>query len=1477
MTSNDIAVIAMAGRFPGARSVAELWRALRDGRELISRFSREELIAAGVPAADVDRPDYVPARGVLPEADLFDAELFGYSPREAELIDPQQRLFLECAWEAAEEAGFVLGEGCGRVGVFAAAPASTYPAARSTEQPLLAQVGNDVDFLASRVSYKLNLSGPSVVISSACSSSLVAVHLAAQSLLTGEVDLALAGGASVRFPQVRGYRWAPGSILSPDGHCRSFGTGAEGTVEANGVAVVLLKRLDRALVDGNPIHAVIKGSAIGNDAADRVGFTAPGLRGQIDVMREALALAGVDPRTVGYVEAHGTATNLGDPIEIRALATVYGLPDRKEPCAIGSLKSNLGHLNHVAGLAGLVKAVLCLKHRHLAASLHAAPVHPDLDLAGGALRIQTEATDWDWPGPRRAAVSSFGMGGTNVHVVLEEPPASATSDPGEPADREAYPLLVSARTGAALAEATARLGEWLRDRPSQPLDAVAWTLQRGRRYFRHRAVVVARDANEAAGALLGERGGAIRAVEQDGVDRPVAFLFPGQGAQYLGMGRHLYRVNEVFREHLDECARLLDGQLDGADLREVIFGEAQPTHDLNETWLTQPALFAVEYSLASSFIHLGIEPSAMLGNSVGGYVAACLCGVFSLPSALDLVAARGRLMQQAPVGAMLAIGAGEDDVTRRLRGYPSLALSAVNAPDQCVVGGDVAAVEALRQELASAAVPVTRLRVNRAFHTPAVQPLLEDFAAALKPIEFALATGPFVSDLTGNWASAEEVASVDYWVRHLCEPTRFGAGIAMLRQDLDPVFLEVGPGRVGVALAAAQGAQDTVWGLVDNAENAVAQTLGNLWLAGVRVDWARGWTRHRPRTVVLPTYPFQRRRHWWATSADGNATAAGRESERGGTDRWFSQAVWREQPRSPVRVERALGDTEPRWVLVGGGADAAEELASVLRAAHREVDRIPADAADPGAYRRLAARIARADVRTRVVRLSDPEPAQPGGGPAAAVAEATAAYGDLALLVRSLAEANAAERIRVSVVTGPVCPVGGDERLAPSSAAVAGVITVVSQEFPGILSDHVEVHGTPASALAHELAGPAGARVALRGHRRFVRSAASLDLAATDLPECRLRHGGLYVVTGGLGRLGLLLARYLGRQYAAKLLLVGRRPAPMRHQWAEIAADPAHPMSTTARRLVDVEAAGAQVLPIAVDVAEPDRLAAALAEASRFFDRPVHGVIHAAAVTETDAFKLLADSGEADAERHLRAKLGGVRALRTALAAHEPDFVLAFSSLATLLGGLGFGSYAAANACLEAEVRLAARSRPGAWSVVNFDGWEDPDEGRGSAYRSAQRDARLIREEDADDVFDRVFRLLDLEQVYVSVTDLADRLERAPHPATDEHAVAQAEASPIVSARHPRPELSTRYRAPSDALEEAMVDIWQDLVGIESIGVDDDFFELGGHSLLAMQLVARLRDGFDLDVPLLTVFEAPTVGRLCSEMESLFRREGASP
>jgi len=865
-----IAVVGMSCRVPGARDPAQFWANLCAGVESISRFSPDELLAAGVAPELVHDRAYVPASGALEDAWAFDAAFFGITPAEAAVMDPQHRVFLECAYAALEDAGCDPARFAGAVGVYAGCGTTSHLARVLAHPRLVAAAGpqttaiaNAKEFLATRVSHRLGLRGPSVSVGTACSTSLVAIHLACQALRGGECDLALAGGVTVAPDQGVGYLYQEGGILSPDGHCRAFDARAAGTVFGSGAGVVALKRLADALRDGDTIRAVVRGSAVNNDGAGKLSFTAPGVEGQARVVSAALAAARVDPATVGYVEAHGTGTPLGDPVEVAALTQAFrAATDRTGFCALGAVKTNVGHLDTAAGVAGFIKAVLALEHRTLPPTLHFASPNPETVLEGSPFFVAATLREWRGNGaPLRAGVSSFGFGGTNAHVVLEEAPAPASPSP----DAAPRLLVLSAKSGAALERMRGRLAAQLAAHPELPLADVAHTLQAGRTAHPYRWAAAVGDGDEARALLAA----APRREVSRAADRSpsVAFLFPGQGTQYAGMARALYEREPVFRRELDRCAELLAPRLE-MDPRSALFpapgGEDAANELLGETRCTQPALFAVEYALARLWMSWGIEPGAMLGHSLGEYVAACLAGVFTLDAALGLVAARGRLMQALPPGAMLAVPLPQDELRPLLSAR--LSLAAVNGAAQCVVSGDAPAAAELEALLARRGVAARRLRTSHAFHSAAVEPILGAFAAGVRAARPAPPRIPFVSNLTGDWITAEEATDPGYWVRHLRETVRFADGVGRLLDDPTRVLLEVGPGDSLGAFARrhAAGAGRVVAGSLPRAGEpdpdgrAILAALGDLWTAGVEVDWAAVRGKERRRKVPLPTYPFER-------------------------------------------------------------------------------------------------------------------------------------------------------------------------------------------------------------------------------------------------------------------------------------------------------------------------------------------------------------------------------------------------------------------------------------------------------------------------------------------------------------------------------------------------------------------------------------------------------------------------------------------
>ncbi len=870
-----IAIVAMAARMPGASTVEALWRNLCDGIDSVTRFKTESLDAS-VPEELRGDALYVPARGVIDDYDKFDAAFFGISPREAELMDPQQRILLELCWECIERAGHIPDATTAPVGVFAGMYNASYYQNNVLAHPELIEklgafqvmLGNEKDYIATRVAHRLNLTGPAISVHTACSTSLVAISQAVDSLRAGRCHMALAGGIAITCPVRSGHLYQEGAMLSVDGRTRSFDAQASGTVFSDGAAVVLLKRLSDALADGNPVYAVIRGAAVNNDGGNKASFTAPSSEGQAAVVAMAHADAGVEARSIGYLETHGTATPLGDPIEIEGLTRSFRLStDETGFCVAGSIKSNLGHTLMAAGAAGVIKAALALQERCIPATVHFQAPNPVIDFASTPFTVsgQTGAWEQEAGSPRRAGVSSFGVGGTNAHVVLEEAPELPASDPATGPQL----LVLSARTPAALEQACENLADHLQAYPHENLADVAWTLASGRKRFPHRLAVSADSAQQAIEQLRSRKSSL---APQNAVTsaNEFVFLFPGQGCQYLGMGRNLHAAEPAFREAFDACSDLLKDELD-LDLRDLVFGD-DPAAML-PTAIMQPAIFTFEYALARWWMSQGVQPSAMIGHSVGEFVAATLAGVFELDDALRLVARRGRLMQAQPTGAMLSVRLPIQSLSSQLP--ESLSLAAENAPGACVVAGPHDAIAAFQAQLESDGVACMPLRTSHAFHSVMMDPVVPLFAEEVAAIQRNPPRIPVVSTATGNWLSADEALSVDYWSGHLRHAVRFSAAISTVLDSPARLLLEVGPRTTLASLSRQQpnlkqlriSAESS---LADSVENELQQLLtvaGQLWCRGASIDPAKFDRRTHRRLLRLPTYPFERQRHWVEAAA----------------------------------------------------------------------------------------------------------------------------------------------------------------------------------------------------------------------------------------------------------------------------------------------------------------------------------------------------------------------------------------------------------------------------------------------------------------------------------------------------------------------------------------------------------------------------------------------------------------------------------
>jgi len=1490
----EIAIIAMVGRFPGADNVDQFWGNLRDGVESIRRFSDEELLASGVELGLLQDPNYVKARPVLSDVEHFDAALFGYTPREAELMDPQQRLFQECAWEALETAGYDPQRYRGLIGVYGGTNLNMY-LMRLASDPQLNDLfsestvlENDKDALTLNVSYRLNLRGPSVSVQTFCSTSLVASHMACRALRNGDCDLALAGGVSVRVPVKAGYLYQEGDQVSHDGHCRSFDAAADGTTFGDGVAMVVLKRLGDALEDGDRIHAVIKGSAINNDGALKVGYTAPSVVGQAAVVEAALADAGVSAESIDYVEAHGTATRLGDPVEVASLSKAFRAgTSKRQYCMLGSVKPNVGHLDRAAGVSGLIKTVMALEHEELPATLHYERANPEIDFENSPFYVLAERRSWRRGGrPRRACVNSLGVGGTNAHVVIEEAPAVGPSGPS----RQWQLLVLSARSEAALAETAQRLRQHLQGVEERSLADAAYTLQVGRRVMEHRRMLVCRDAQEAIELLGGNQPRRVWSRAQKASPRQVAMVFAGVGEHYPGWGKELYDQEAVFRTAVDRCCRLLQPHL-GIDLRELLFAggsrgngrsapssalaqlEAErPIEALRRTALAQPAAFVIDYALAQLWMSWGVRPGALLGYSVGEYVAACLSGMLSLEDALHLVARRAQAIEALSGGAMLAVSLDEASLTSWLGG--GVELAAVNSPAACVVAGPVGAIAELQQRLEDADIACRMVEASHAFHTVLLRPAAAELTALAASLKRQPPKIPCLSNVTGDWLTTEQANDPTYWAEHMCRPVRFADGVGRLLQEPGQILLEIGPSaalssfvrqhphcsreRMAEILSSLPPAHER-----QSEVASLLTTLGKLWLLDLPIDWDGFHVNHRRHRVPLPTYPFERKRFWLEPRR--HAQPGGMAVRKADIADWFDVPSWKRA--SAV----APGDLKPAqsWLVLLDDCGVGGQLVSWLQARGQHVVTVVAgtDYAKPG-HSAYAVRLAERTDYEAVLQDLQSENRLPShvvhlwtvGEEGDGERELERGFYSLLALTQALGD-RGVDSCRIDVVSSGMQEVVGTEALIPARAAVIGPVKIIAQEYPNFSSRSIDITlpvdiGQLGAVLSSQDDEDI---VALRGAFRWVQRFDPMRLERCSGPG-RLREGGVYLITGGLGGIALGLAEDLAR-LKARLVLVGRN----------------------ARRTAAVdrlEALGAEVLVQQADVTELRQIEAAVQAALERFGT-IHGVLHTAGVPGIGLMQLKARETAAAV---LRPKVQGTLALARALEGIELDFLVLFSSITSATGGgPGQVDYCAANAFLDAFARQAARqNRPVtaiSWGEWQWDAWQEglqgfPEEVR--RYFIANRRHYGISFADGADALRRILAN-PLPHVFVTTQDLPAMVEgsrKSSAASMLEKLDEQRRAQP----RHPRPDIGVSYIAPSDGLEQKIAEIWGRALGIETVGVNDNFFDLGGNSLIGIDVIAKLRkERGTAGLPSYVLYEAPTVGALAAYLNGEKVSESADP
>lgn len=1354
-SESDIAIVGMAAHLPGTHTLEDYWSNLQNSIESIRQLTREELLAAGEAEHRLNRDDYVPAAAPLDGFEQFDAEFFGLSPKEAAIMDPQHRRFLEVSWEALENAGHMPENTDGPIGVYGGCGMGSYFYFNICSNPdlvddvgmfLLRHTGNDKDFLATRLSHILDLKGPSVNLQTACSTSLVATHYATQALLTGECDIALAGGVTIELPQDRGYIYKEGEVLSPDGHCHAFDHRAQGTVFGSGAGVVVLRRLSDAIADGDHIWAVIKGSAINNDGADKAGYLAPSVDGQAAAIAEAQAVAGVQADTIDYIECHGTGTYLGDPIEVAALTQAFNETTEEEGfCRLGSVKTNIGHLDTAAGVAGLIKTSLSLHNKQIPASLGYEKPNPAIDFETSPFRVNDTLSDWvSHKGPRRAGVNSLGVGGTNAHVVLQEAPERAAS---EDSDWPFQVFTVSGRTKGALDANAKALAAHLQANPDQPLADIAWTLQKGRRGFEHRRVVVAETHEDAAAQL--EENDPRRAFSHSviGAKPDYVFMFPGGGAQYAGMARDLYETEPVFAEWMDRGLEILQPKLD-YDIRALWLPELDQI-EAADAKLTRPSvqlplIMIVEYALAQLWMSWGVTPAALVGHSMGENTAACVAGVMSFEDCIGLVHLRGTLFDTVPEGGMLSVVLPAAELEPLLG--DDLDLGAVNAPNLSVATGPQAALDALETRLKAKEIDYQRIQIDIAAHSRMLEPILQEFGDYLRSITLKAPQIPFTSNRTGAYITDAEAMDPEYWVGHLRGTVHFADCISTLSEKKSRCFIEVGPGKAMAALAGQHDkvAANQVISSLRHPKDDVADDayfmamLGRIWAIGGTFDWDQVWGEARRNRVPLPSYAFQHAPYFiepGKATADPGTTWLTRTEE---LEDWGYRPAWIPQYAAcDTDVTGDLSEAERQtWLIFADDAGLSDAVADRLRAADHPVitvkpgdtfsrvgdmDYIIAPERGRESYDALIQDLnARDLIPTRIIHgwmVTKDESFRPGSSFFHRVQEQ--GFYSLLFLAQAIGGEDLGGKIHLSILTSGAMQHKSEALPYPEKATIAGPARVIPREFPGLSTQVLDIElpktgrlrrGANADqdrlvnhVLEDVLAEPSTGTALIRADKRYALAYRSSPIPATegDMP---LRPGGTYLITGGFGGIGLTVARALIEKTGAKIALVSRSPLPPRQSWDDVLKNTA-PGASVVRRIEAVqslEALGGKVLSVTADVSNLEDMRQARAQIEQTLG-PVSGVIHAAGQIDDSPIMTKTVTSIEDV---FAPKIHGTQVLGEVFPDGDLDWMVLFSSTSTATAPIGQVDYVAANEYLNAYAK--AHTTPNTRILaINWGIWSD--------------------------------------------------------------------------------------------------------------------------------------------------------------------------
>ncbi len=1469
VNKKDIAIIGMSCHFPKSKNAMTFWENLKEGVDLVDTYTDKELEVYGVSKEMITNPNFQKIGSSIEDSENFDFSFFGYTQDEAKVMDPQIRLMHTQVWAALEDANIDANAFKGKTGLYLSAGNSynwiTNVRINPNENidPFLTLKLSDGQFISSLISYKLNLTGPSLKIDTACSSSLTAIHLAYRNLLLRECDLAVAGGVSINTVDTKGYYYQEGMIFSKDGRCKPFDKDSSGIIGGEGLGVVVLKRLEEAIQDKDHIYGVIKSSAVNNDGNNKVGYTAPSVNGQSKCISTAYKFGGIDPKTVGFIEAHGTGTQLGDPIEISSLNKVFK-KNLGHKCAIGSVKSNMGHLDTAAGVAGFIKASLALKHKIIPPTLHFKENNPRIDFKSGPFYVNAKAEKWNrnTKEPLRAGVSSLGIGGTNVHIVLEEAPDLVSGN----FSRKYQLFLFSAKSQNSLNAYIEKMGGYIKENKDISLRDVAYTLKVGRTPFKERDFMICKDSKDAIDQLgLIGRNNSQRITP---AKREVVFMFSGQGSQFIEMGKTLYDEELFFKNIMDEGFSRLK-HITSKDYKEIIGYDIENTFDpeaINNTSHAQPLLFLLEYALSKLLMHWGIVPVNMIGHSLGEYTAACIAGVMSFEDALKIIVKRGELMSAIDEGDMIAVGTSIDVIRTLIT--PSLSVAAVNTKDSCTISGRSGDVADFIKILALKEIPYKLLHTSHAFHSEMMDSILTDFENELHKITLSKPQIPFVSNLSGKRITSQEAESAQYWVKHLRETVNFEKGIkTIVKENKENCFIEIGPGNalsnfckqnlefknnnvITQTLSHPKKEEEDSYTLI--------KALGVLWTSGIDINWDHYYENEERKKVSIPTYCFENFKFQSRIDVQKLYDKLGRVQnvDNNNCSDWFYSLNWKKSFKKPTVKTETCSDNYLLFTsnslfinsfkqsLINDGNRVVEVIiGKEFVKEKKDLFKINPNALED--FNKLFSALENEEIFVNQVICNWAWPNTYDK------LDYTNVFNHHLNICKSLIRYRSEEKKKLTFISDYQNDIFGDEKININQLAAESIAKISSHEHPLLFSNSIDVAQETTDKfvvdqIIEEVKGNyEDTDIAYRNRHKWVPFYEKTEIKS-ELQQDFISQEKTYLVTGGLGNVGAILTAHLCDTYNVKVILIGRSMLPSKEQWNTLDhfEDKNKSISRKVNELIEHHKKKRKVEYYSVNISDEKKLRDTIEQIEEAHGN-ISGIIHAAGTSDHDTFKFVEEIDDETVKRHFDPKVSGTLNLYNVFKSRSLDFVWITSSLSTALGGLTYGTYVGANKYIDKFV-LSKKEELSNWVCVNLDGIGENG----------------ISNEQLINIFEQSIKLDHHTQLFISIGDLNEKIEKQKHQL--ESTVNSIENEQIVV---DRPAIQVKYTPPVTTIQKELCAIWESFFGYDSIGVYDDFFELGGDSLKAMTIIKRINKVFKASINLKDFFSKPTIDQLSVEIE----------